>query len=156
MGNVSYTRRRAQWCADASGALPENLVTVAKGHFAARTTFREIPGSPSPGVFASVPAPLEGMVASISIRLLNATPTGEAMLTIVSPEVDVTGAFMYTFLEGITPATVGPPMYRKAASCSAYYNIDIVDTPHMIHIMIVGGTNLAGVAADVALTVRAH
>ena len=153
---VSYTRRRKEWYSGSGGAPPAaNLVTVAKGHCAARVTFADIPGFP--GVFAAVPSPREGKITSIAIRLLDGVaPTGEAMVTIVSPEADVTAAFLYAFLGEIVPTTVGPPMYRRMNIRSAYYCTDMTDVPEMLYILIVGGTGLTGASADVAVMTKTH
>jgi len=153
--SVSYTRRKKERTR-IGGVIPSDLVTIAKDHCAARVVFEAIPGAPSPGVFAAVPSPREGKITSIAIRLLGVAPTGEAMVTIVSPKVDVNGAFMYVFLAEIIPCTLGPPVYRRMNIRSAYYCTDLTDTPDMLYIMITGGTGLEGVEADVAVMTKAH
>jgi len=157
--SVVYTSRPKEHYKDSSGTILPNLVTVSGDRCAERVTLQEIPpvgGGASPGVFAAVSCALEGKVTSIAIRLLDSTPAGQAMLRTVSPAADVTGAFMYTFLEGIMPAAAGVPMYRKTEIHAAYYCTDKMPQPGKIYVMILGGAGLAGVSADVAVTFKAQ
>jgi len=156
---VIHTRQDIRSYSAEGQAAP--LVTVAEGHCAARVTFNAIlPTNAALGVFAEVPSVLAGNLTSIAIRLLDRAPTGQAMVTPVSPRANedgtAMGAFMSVFLEGIMPTTVGPPMYRRTEVCSAYYNTSLSDEPGKLYVLITGGTNLAGAVADVILTVVSH
>ena len=133
-----------------------SLVTVYTGRCAARVILRAVPGDPSGSVYAEIPAAMEGRVTSFAMRLLSGVPAGEALLTTVSPLIDITGSYLYAFLDGITPTSLGPPMYRKTNIRSAFYCTDKMDTVGKIFVLIPVGTALDGVEADVALWMDVH
>ena len=152
---IFYTHIAKERYKDASGTIPNDLVTVADGRCAARVTLQEVPGEPNMA-YAELPAVMEGRVTSVSVRLVDKVPTGQAVLTTVSPELDINGAFMYSFIDEILPTTVGPPMYRRTCIRNGYYCTDKMNRPQKIYLIIVGGTGLVGTAADVAMIADTH
>jgi len=127
-----------------------DLVAVTEGRCAARVTLKAVPGDPT-CVYAEFPAPTEGRVTSVSLGLKGVSPSGQVLLTMVSPEVDPIGAFMYTFLEGVMPTTAGPPMYRKTDITAAMYSTAQLSKLGVLCAVIVGGSVPDGTVADIVI-----
>ena len=153
---IFYTNIQKDRYAESDGVVPADLVTVADGKCAARVTLNAVPGDVSGTVYAEIPAVMEGRITSFALRLNGGTPAGQILLTTVSPAIDVIGAYLYVFGEEILPATIGPAMYRKTNMRGTYFCTDRLNTPQKIFAIIVGGSGLEGITADVAMLADTH
>ncbi len=124
---------------------------IAADRFGHRVLFKPV-GDKGPGLFAAVPAPIEGRLCSLAVRPDGQTPSGDLFLSTVDPSFHYDGFFLYMILDEIPISVKGPRMWRRTAIRGAAYSTSQT-TQGTLYLLLLNGP-AAETRADIALTVE--
>lgn len=134
-----------------SGRDNSRPLKVAPNRLAHRVDFQPV-GEKGPGLYAKVPAPIEGRLRSVAVRLAGKNASGSLFLSIIDPTFEYDAFFLYTFLEDIPVTQKGPKMWRRNDIHGAAFSTS-QGTQGFLYFLILDGPGEA-VQADIALTVE--